>query len=60
MLNVLQTRTMDGELETQTYKERLRELKCSSPAPLPACNPICGLVELKGCRLWRQQLAAFV
>lgn len=34
-------------------------VKCSSPTPLPSCDPVCGLVELKGCRLWRQQLAAF-
>ena len=41
-------------------KSRCGEMLADMPTPLPSCGPICGLVELKGCRLWRQQLAAFV
>lgn len=50
----------EGERERQKERQRKYSVKCSSPTPLPTCDPICGLVELKGCRLWRQQLAAFV
>lgn len=37
-----------------------RERDRESLTPLPFCDLIRGLVDLKGCRLWRQQLAGFV
>lgn len=52
--------TVDCEGEKANRKSLCGEILADMPTPLSSCGHICGLVELKGCRLWRQQLAAFV